>query len=436
MVLHISSYYLYICLQIACNLNSCKQTKTLIMGVNVKIVLDKRNQKKDNSYPLILRIISNRRSASIPTGYSLLEDDWDDEAKEVKKSYKGVSNIKRLNKLIQKKKVSAMDIINQLEDGGEINNLSVKEIKARIVNKHSNIQFYIYAEEIIREMNKSERFGYARSINNALQAVKSFTNDRDFQLKDLDYKFLTGFENFCRKRGNTTNTIAVYMRTIKMIVNRGIKSKIIKRDNYPFSEYSIKTTKTQKRAVPKQVIDLIEKCNLKKDSRVWHARNYFLFSFYAMGMNFADIAYLKPSNIIEGRIEYKRRKTNKTYSIKTTPPIKEILSIYLKDKTKDDYIFPIITQGDTPQRQYQEFFEQRRVYNQQLKEIAKEIDIETNLTSYVARHSWATVAKHKGVPTEVISEGMGHADVKTTEIYLDAFDRKVLDDYNDLITIK
>ncbi len=204
------------------------------MSTNVKIILDNRSQKSDKTYPLILRIIHNRKSISIPLGYSFLENDWNDEIKEVKKSYTGVSNISRLNKLIHKKKVDALDIINQLQDSGEINNLSVKEIKARIVNKDSNQTFYNYTEDIISEMEDAERFGYSRSVNNTLQAVKSFTDENDFPLKDLNYDFLFRFENFCRKRGNSTNTIAVYMRTIKMIFNRGIKSGVVKKRTISF----------------------------------------------------------------------------------------------------------------------------------------------------------------------------------------------------------
>ena len=106
----------------------------------------------------------------------------------------------------------------------------------------------------------------------------------------------------------------------------------------------------------------------------------------------------------------------------------------LLSKDSENYIFPIISDEGNPKQEYQEFFEKRKIYNKHLKEIAKLCGIETNLTSYVARHSWATIAKHKGVPIAAISEGMGHDDVKTTEIYLDSFDKEVLDDFNELIT--
>lgn len=219
-----------------------------------------------------------------------------------------------------------------------------------------------------------------------------------------------------------------------MIFNRAIKAGVIKKELYPFTGYVIKTAKTKKRAIRRDVITLIENIELDKGSRVWHARNYFLFSFYTQGMNFVDLAKLKPSNIIESRIEYTRQKTKKDYSIKLTDQIKTILKIYLQGKSSDDYIFPIITRVGNPELEYKDIAEKRKIYNQNLKIIAENCGINSNLTGYVSRHSFATIAKHKGVPISVISEFMGHSDARTTEIYLDSFDKEVLDDYNLLIT--
>jgi len=404
------------------------------MSTNIKILLDKRKQKSDKTYPLILRVIHNRKSISIPLGYSLVENDWNDDANEVKKSYSGVSNITRLNKLIQQQKINAMDIVNQLQDSGEIDNLSVSEIKSRIVSQKSGISFYKFTEEIIEEMKGAERFGYARSINDTLQVVRKFKKNKDFTFQQLNYIFLVQFENDCRGRGTTLNSIAVFMRTIKMIYNRAIKAGIVKQEHYPFAGYKIKTTKTKKRAVRRDVITLIENLNVPESSRIWHAKNYFLFSFYAMGINFADIARLKMNNLVDGRLEFTRQKTKKDYSIKISISIQNIINLYSENKHSEEYIFPILSQKELPEREYRQFIGKRRMYNIKLKEIAKLCGIESNLTSYVSRHSWATIAKHKGVPVSVISEGMGHGDVKTTEIYLDSFDKNVLDDFNEMIT--
>ncbi len=404
------------------------------MASNVKIILDTRRKKSDQSYPLILRFIHNRKSVSIPLGYSMQEADWDTEKCIVLKSYKEVSNISRLNNWIQKQRVNAMDIINKLQDTGEIDRMSITEIKARIVHNRSNITFFDFTDEIIEELTSAKRLGYAQSVRSVLTLVKKYRRDKDFPFEEMTHKFLVSFENYCRGKGNTTNSIAVYMKTIKMVFNRAIKAGMIQRDMYPFVNYTIRLTKTRKRAIQGDVIRKIEELELPLGSRLWHSKNYFLFSFYTMGINFADMAQLKMKNIVDGRIEYTRQKTKKEYSIKVTVPMQRILDLYILEKNEDDYIFPIITRIGDPVLEFKDVAEKRRINNKKLKKIAEMLGMTTPLTSYVARHSWATIAKRKGVPIAAISEGMGHEDVKTTEIYLDSFEQDVLDDYNDLIT--
>ena len=404
------------------------------MASNVKIILDTRRSKSDQTYPLILRFIHNRKSVSMPLGYSILQTDWDEEKGFVLKSYKGISNISRLNNWIHKQRVNAMDIINKLQDTGEIERMSITEIKARIVHNRSEVTFFDFTDEIINELVSAKRFGYAQSVRSVLTLVKKYRNDKDFPFEEMTYKFLVSFENYCRGKGNTTNSIAVYMKTIKMVYNRAIKAGIVKREMYPFINYTIRLTKTRKRAVQGDVIRKIEELELQKGSRLWHSKNYFLFSFYTMGINFADMARLKIESIVDGRIEYTRQKTKKEYSIKVTIPMKRILDLYIPEKKEDDYIFPIITRIGDPVLEFKDVAERRRINNKKLKEIGELVGMETPLTSYVARHSWATIAKRKGVPVAAISEGMGHEDVKTTEIYLDSFEKEVLDDYNEMIT--
>lgn len=132
------------------------------------------------------------------------------------------------------------------------------------------------------------------------------------------------------------------MKTVKIIFNRAIKEGIVKRDFYPFFGYKIKIAKTRKRAVRRDVIKLIEDLEQPEGSKLWPAWNYFLFSFYTMGMNFADMAKLKLENINDGRIDYTRLKTRKKYSIKITRAIQEILDYYVGKIDQSNYIFPII----------------------------------------------------------------------------------------------
>ena len=145
-----------------------------------------------------------------------------------------------------------------------------------------------------------------------------------------------------------------------------------------------------------------------------------------------DIAFLKVKNIFGGRIEYKRRKTGRLHSILISPPLQALLDKYLIDKGKEDFILNVI-RSDDPKKQVVNVRDELRRFNNTLKEIGKACGIEAELTSYVARHSYATIAKYKGVPTAIISEALGHKSEEVTQVYLDSFDKEVLDRYHNMI---
>ena len=155
-------------------------------------------------------------------------------------------------------------------------------------------------------------------------------------------------------------------------------------------------------------------------------------SFYMMGAPFIDLAFLKTENIIDGRIQYKRQKTSRHYDIKITPQLQGILDCYIKGKKPHEFILPLIKR-ETPQDQYMDVQSTQNRYNKQLKQIAKLAGIEENLTSYVSRHSFATLANQMEIPITAISQMLGHEKVSTTQVYLASFGKNVLDDYNERI---
>jgi integrase len=151
-----------------------------------------------------------------------------------------------------------------------------------------------------------------------------------------------------------------------------------------------------------------------------------------MGASFVDIAYLQVKNITSGRIEYKRRKTGRLHSIPISPPLQELLNKYMPGKGREDFILNVI-KSQEPARQLVNVRDALRRFNRSLKEIGEVCGIEATLTSYVARHSYATIAKYKGVPTAVISEALGHKSEEVTQVYLDSFDKEVMDKYHNII---
>ena len=191
------------------------------------------------------------------------------------------------------------------------------------------------------------------------------------------------------------------MRTLRAIINKAIKSGILEQQYYPFNQYRIKTEKTRKRAIPVESIQKILKLKIKKKDELFHVRNYFLASYLMYGMNFADMAQLRMSNISKGRIQYKRQKTGKPYDIKVTEQLEKILSYYTKRKEDDDFVFPIIKR-QAPNDQYNDMIRMRKLYNKGLKKLAERCNIGELLTSYVSRHSFATEALLKDVPVKAI----------------------------------
>ena len=332
-----------------------------------------------------------------------------------------------------KRKVEAKTIINGLYDSKEIESLTITEIKIKILNDTDLITFGDFTKRIIDELKTANRFGSAGAYEAALSFVLRNNNNKDLYFQNLNYKFLKTLEMAHLAIGNTLNSLAVYMRTIRAIYNRAINENIAKRDWYPFAQYKIKKTKTQKRAISKTDVQLIENFNSKEGSQKFHARNYFMFSFYMVGLNYTDMAFLKKSNIVNERLEYVRKKTNKFYSLALYDKPKKILEYYLKDKNANDYIFPIISR-DTAEEQRKDIKNNLKTYNKYIRLIAAELKIEGNITSYVARHSWASIGKFLNVPIQVISEGLGHDSMQTTQIYLDSFETNVIDNATMLIT--
>ena len=200
--------------------------------------------------------------------------------------------------------------------------------------------------------------------------------------------------------------------------------------------YSISKLKqeTAKRALTEEEIEQFIDADVIEPSSTYDAKNIFLFSFYNMGMNFIDIAYLTWHNIDNDRIFYIRKKTNKPITIKILPPVKDILDYYAQFTDEDDYIFPILSEIHKTSLQKKTRVKTAiKKINDELKDIGKiaEIDKSFALTTYVARHSWATIMRRKGFPVSLISEGMSHSNEKITQTYLDSFGKEALDDMNE-----
>ena len=244
----------------------------------------------------------------------------------------------------------------------------------------------------------------------------------------LSSEVTEAYEAWHQQRGISPNTISFYTRILRAVYNRAVEDEIIENRN-PFQHVYTGVDKTVKRALPIAIIRKIKVLDLEHVPALDFTRDMFMMSFMLRGMSFIDMAYLKKTDLKNGYITYRRRKTGQQLTIEWTMEMQMLLDKYPENDS--DYLLPIIRNVGTNER-----YTYRNVgynINRNLKTIAEKVGITIPLTLYVARHSWASAAKAKGIPLSVISEGMGHDSEATTQIYLASLDTSVVDRANSLI---
>ena len=214
----------------------------------------------------------------------------------------------------------------------------------------------------------------------------------------------------------------------RAVYNRAVEDDIIVNRN-PFRKVYTGIDRTVKRALPLTAVRTIRMLDLSRSPALDFARDMFMMSFYLRGMSFIDMAFLKKSDLRNGCVTYRRHKTGQQLVIAWTDEMQVLLDKYPENGS--DYLLPIIRNPGTV-----ELYAYRNAgynINRGLKKVAEKAGIDVHLTLYVARHSWASAAKAKGIPLSVISEGLGHDSEATTQIYLASLDTSVIDNANSLI---
>ncbi|PCI95499.1 MAG: hypothetical protein COB15_12125 [Flavobacteriales bacterium] len=405
----------------------------------IKLFYDTRKPKKDGTYPLRLKLFHQKKARYIFLNLCFKPNEWIKEDNQVKSSF---PNSTRVNVTIRKHLSDASLVL--LENENILDDIDVDELQRmitiRLFGENKTIQkkeyFFVFTESIIKDLIRAKRIGSATSYKTTLNSFRAFLNEKDILLMKIDHKFLTDYETHCLNKGMKINAIGVYLRTLRAIINRAIDEDILLHTKYPFRKFSIKSEKTEKRAITREQLKKVLDLKLKKGTSHWHAKNYFTFMFNMRGMNFIDVAYLTMKNIQGDRLVYKRIKTGKIYNIKLTTKAQEIIKHYTNGKktNSNEYVFPIMPKPiDNIEKERERYIDKRQYFNQYLKDIAEKCEIDVNLTSYVTRHTWASLAKFAGISHAIIGESLGHSDLKTTETYLANFGNDTLDDANEII---
>ncbi len=397
----------------------------------VKLVLFTSKKLKDNRHPVMLRITKDRVRKYFALGYSSFKEDWTIDEETGGRFNSKTNQYKLKNKAMMKQLWKAEEIIHEFE--ADAIDWTLTTFKDKFLGTKS-VGVYDYIDYRISSLKEIGKIGNAKTYETMRSALKKFNSSKSLRFNEVTPSFLMKFEHHQRKRGVLDTSISVVMRTLRAVFNKAIKEKKCKQDYYPFNEYKISQLdhSTKKRAIPFEDIEKIIAFIPNPNTKQQLSKDLFLFSFYNMGMNFKDMALLKWENISNNRVDYKRSKTKREFSIKMLPPVIEILDYYKKHNPNSDYVFPILDDSyNTPEKIHNRVKSGLRRMNLHLKQIGDHYSLEIKLTSYVSRHSWATILKRRGIPTGIISEGLGHSSESVTQVYLDSFENKTLDKVNE-----
>lgn len=402
-----------------------------MIGITTAVIHDKRVQRKDNTYSVKLRITFNRVQKYYPLNVHLTENEWElVHSEKPKKTYK--DHLMYFNEV----ELKAIEIVKDLHPF----TFSAFEKKFNQKPKGSQDVFSAF-NDYISDLSKEGRVNTADSYNCALNSLKKrqeTKNRKKLNFWDVTPEWLLEYEQWMIKDGKSRTTIGIYLRSLRTILNIAIQEGNLDSESYPFGKrkYQIPAGSNKKKALKLSEIKKIfeYKPENKYEDK---SRDLWIFSYLCNGVNVKDISRLKYKNIIDNKIHFYRAKTERTskqnlmkITVVLLPEINAIIEKWgVKPVDPKTYIFGILDENDTPEQQLYKVRSATKSINKFMKRIGESIGLPYKPTTYFARHSFATVLKRSGAPTEFIKESLGHQDLKTTENYLDSFEDEIKEEY-------
>ena len=402
------------------------------MITSVKLMLNKSRILNNGSYPLVFQVIHNRRKKLLYTGYRMKEEVFDELEGKIMNGVGSTftaTEVVKMNRELRKMR-NQIDIrIRQLERTRE--EFAVEDILTQNAFGTGKSQFYLlrYINAQIERKQELKKVGMAAAYKSTRSSLAKFIGRPDVRMSEVDLAFVRRYEDFLYSNGASGNTVSYYLRNLRSLYNQAVTDGYHPRGEYPFAKAQTRPAKTVKRALSRTDMQNLADLNLENEPELEFTRDLYLFSFYAQGMAFVDIVLLKKTDICNGVLTYSRHKSKQLIRIVVTPQMQGVIDKY---NTENEYLFPIIS-GEYASG-YQKYRLALGRINRHLKKIAVVADIKVPLTTYTARHTWATLARDYGAPISVISAGLGHTSEEMTRVYLKDFDVSMLNQVNSIVT--
>lgn len=392
----------------------------------VKLVLDVRRKKQSGKFPLVIRVRQNNSYFDIATGVELELHEFDQQKQKIKNQPERSKEIQQLYAFYSNK------LLNLLAEGH-----SFESAKKLLLNKNKTDaektlhQFWL---EEIERLTLSGRAGGARVYKSSLGGLAKVVDLRR-PIKELQLKDILNAEVALKKRGLSTNSVAVYMRTLRALCNKAIHLDLVNSEWYPFKKYQIRKEKTVVRTLTIEEMRAYFSLKLDRSHKHYYAYSIGMLIFLLRGINLKDLLQLSETSITKDRVMYKRSKTGKLYNINLHPLAISLLGV--NDETNKITLLPAgvdLSNVHNNLEAVSKYMQLRKVINAHLKKIGVSAGITTPLTTYVFRYTYANIAKSLGFSKDLIAEALGHEYGNTvTGIYLEMFDSEKLDEMHNAI---
>lgn len=374
----------------------------------------------ENEGTLYYQLIHKRNVKWISTGYHIFQDEWDEKGAKIAIPSEG----KRMQELLLIKSAMAWELrqrkeaLIKLETSNE--DFSMDELCEAFSQLPPCKTVFTFLEEQVERQKRMKKYGTANTYISACRRFKEYRQGRDLTFDELTPDMIEEYEAWLVNRNLKQNTIRFYLRTLNTLFCKAVSNGLLGEERKLFGRVRLSYVTTAKRALSESDILAIQLLQLRENSTLAFARDMFMFSFYMRGMHFVDIAYLKKSDLKNGMLTYRRKKTNHQLIVESEDEQMKIVERYAHQTEGSPYMFPIIKRTDgTEYRQYKRVQEN---VNRALRKIGIMKGLKMPLTAYAARHSWASIARDMNIPISIISEGMGHQSYKTTQVYLKSID--------------
>ena len=393
------------------------------MSTTISVVCYKSKVLKNNESPLMLRICKDGKRKYESIGISILPSLWDFKQNKPTRKCPNKEYIERL--IAEKVKVYTDKVIEFKSQEKEFTATSLMEKVNKPVKRKTVQEVF---NQYIQELESANRLRYADMYKCTMHSLIKFNKHLDIPFSDMDTIWLKRYEVWLQSQGLAINTLGTRFRHLRVIYNFAIEEKIVKSEYYPFNSFKVSklSQTTAKRSIQKG--EILSVLNYQGQTPLeCLAIDLFTFSYLAAGLNFGDIARLTKDNILENRLIYIRKKTQKQIKVSLQEQAIKLIQKY--SMPDNPYLFPILSNfHKTEQQKVNRIHKIIAKVNKSLKEIGERLNIPIDLTTYVARHSFATVLKRSGVNTSLICEALGHSSERVTQIYLDSFGNDQMED--------